>query len=128
MLSSCEYLDVQPFRLFLLGFFDRLVESELDLLRLCGISALTLVVLDRDRGCAVQGVRRCDLCAHVVVFEVDPKAVPQGREGGSLFAEIFEGQPPLGGELLHQCVGDFLRLDRHLFHEMGVSGVEVQIM
>ena len=60
----------------------------------------------QDRGRAIEVVRRCDLRAHVVVFEIDPKAVPQAREGiSSFFAKVFEGQPPIGGELLHHCVG-----------------------
>ena len=54
---------------------------------------------DRDRGRAIEGVRRCDLRAHVVVFERNPKTVPQARESSSFFVKVFEGQPPaLGGD------------------------------
>ena len=35
VLSTYLYLDVHPCRLFFLGFFNRLMESELDILRLC---------------------------------------------------------------------------------------------
>ena len=80
------------------------MQSELDLFHLCSFSAFSLVVGDRDRGRAIESVRRCDLRAHVVVFEIDPKTVPQAREGCSFIAKIFEGQPPLGGELLNHCV------------------------
>ena len=129
--STYEYLDVHPFHLFPLGFFDRLVESELDILRLSSLSTFSPVA------CSGWWVTE----TVVVLLKVYDAAIfvrmsRSSKETLKQFRKLVRVAPFLSkssrdspqhlvvtGELLHHRIGDFLRLDRHLLYEMGVAWV-----